>query len=339
MTDVTITSVVNTPSDQIASKTFVADFYARIDGQVFTGNISAPNLSGTNTGDSSGHENLATLTNLADKSSIKRTTSFSRTWATGEHAYVKSKQVFLANEDFVRVYKDDVLLTYTTDWSFNNTAGKKIGAVADLVDGVVINSPVNGSTYKLEFDEYVIPFSPTIVLCRDDGMRLSPGLIKNRISGGDGPNGLITSITPDDEPAYTYTATYANPAPSFTITYYYPNRAFVGDYKFNATLPTNWRIELYKQGRWWATKRKSAAGSYNTTMNSVLSPRKTFTTNIINLDDYVDKKHTGRLKLRMRNTVTNEVSLFSSQTIKTKRFSYLKRDWTALGVFRKASLE
>jgi len=263
----------------LRSDTGLNVFGATIDS---SGNIAGTNLSGTNTGDSSGHENLATLTNLADKASIKVTKTFSRIWNTGEHAYVKSKQVFLANEDFVRVYKDDVLMTYTTDWIFNSTSGKKIGAVIDLTDGVLINSPVNGSVYRVEFDEYVIPFSPTIVLCRDDGMRLSPGLIKNRIAGGDGPNGLITGIVDDDEPAYTYTATYANPAPSFTITYYYPNRAFVGDYAFNKALPTNWRIELYKQGRWWATKRKSAVGSYNTTMNSVLSPRRTFTTNIIN---------------------------------------------------------
>lgn len=329
---VVVSGVLGLDTGTYLDTTTAGNTYARIDGQVFTGNISAPNLSGTNTGDSSGHENLATLTNLANKSSIKRTTSFSRTWATGEHPYIKSKQVFLANEDFVRVYKDDVLLTYTTDWSFNNTAGKKIGAVADLVDGVLINSPVDGSTYKVEFDEWVIPFSPTIVLCRSDGKMISRGLPKNYISGGDGPSGLITSITPDDDPTYTYTAAYANPAPSFTITYYYPNRAFVGDYKFNATLPTNWRIELYKQGRWWATRRKSEAGSLNTTMNSVLSPRETYTTNIINLDDYVEKKHTGRLKLRMRNTVTNEVSLFSIQSIKIKRYNYLSRTWTSLGM-------
>ena len=71
---VVVSGVLGLDTETYLDTTTAGNTYARIDGQVFTGNISAPNLSGTNTGDSSGHSGLVPYTgasanvDLGDKS-------------------------------------------------------------------------------------------------------------------------------------------------------------------------------------------------------------------------------------------------------------------------------
>lgn len=332
MTDIAITSVVNTPSDQILTKALALTTYAPITEPIAVSN-NATHLSSFVHSDIA-HTNRTALNNVSgvntgDQTSIKKTWSFSKTWLTGDSVFIKTKQVFLANTSFVRVYKDNVLLTYTTDWSFNTNQESKIGTVDDLVDGVEIISPVNASVYRVEFDEYLVPFSPVITLCRADGLIPSRNLPQNTIGGGDGANGIITGIDDEsDDTQITYKVNYAVPSDPFFHRVRYADHAFCANFDFNAELPTGWRIEIYKIGRWWSGKRSSESGSINTTMDNTFTPRATSTLNYINLMGFAQRKKTGKLKFRIRNTTTNEVSLFSFQTIRTRIFHYIKRDFS-----------
>lgn len=268
---------------------------------------------------------------MAFQTSIKKTRTFGRTWTTGDSNFIKTKMAFLANANFVRVYKDGVLLTYSTDWAFNTTNGKKLGVVDDLTDGVEILSPVNSSVYRVEFDEYLIPLCPMIGLKRSDGKMHHKGLPRNTISD-DKRSGLISGSS-YDEGTKIYTITYKKPDTStFTLTKQYADRAFCCDFDFNKALPTGWRIEVYKVGRHWSGNRASGPGDDYETMNSILTPRFVVTTNIFSLDFLFDKKRSGQVKIKLRNTTTNEVSLFSSQTICARQFKYMDRSWNSLGV-------
>lgn len=273
------------------------------------------------------------------QTSILKTRSFQKTWNTGDSAFIKTKMVFLANASFVRVYKDNVLLTYSTDWDFNDTNGSKIGAVTDLADGVEILSPTNGSVYRVEFDEYLVPFSPTIGICRSDGGMPNKGLPRNTIADNS-RSGLLTNIEYDNG-TKVYTLTYTKPdTNTFTLSWRCADRAFCCDYDFNVALPTNWRIEVYKIGRHWSGTRASASASEIETMNSIMSPRFVSTTNLFSLDFLFNKKRSGKLKIKMRNTVTNQVSLFSIQTICARQFKYFNRSWAGLGCrFNKVTLK
>lgn len=277
-------------------------------------------------------------TQWVDKpTSIKKTRTFGRTWNTGDSAFIKTKQVFLADANFVRVYADDVLLTYETDWTFNTTFGKKLGSVASLTDGVEILSPVDGTDYRVEAWEFVIPFQPIIGLYRSDGIAMCKGMPQNSISGTGGPVGILKSITEIDR--YTYTLTFQDGAnPTFTRPYYSANRACCVQYAKDEALPTNWRIEVYKRGRNWAGRRGSASASQIETMNSCMSPRSVYTTNTINLNPYCDRKRSSQFWIRLRNTSTNEVSLFSVASVRIRPFFYYSRTWTGLGRFYRASL-
>lgn len=264
-----------------------------------------------------------------EPTSIKKTWVFEKTWNTGDIVFIKTKNVFLANASFVRVYKDGVILPRIPNWSFNTSGISKIGTVDDLVDGVQIASPVNGSIYRVEYDEYLVPFSPQIVLYRTDGYKMSRNLPQNAISGDGGKSGRLTSITDtSDETQLSYTCNYTVPN-TFSIPIKYADHGFCGNFDFNKALPTGWRIEIYKQGRRWAGNRASAMGSIIQTMNSTLCPKWVETTNSFDLMGMIARKRTGKWKIRMRNTVTNEVSLFSIQTIKTRTYTLMNPGFTA----------
>lgn len=270
-------------------------------------------------------------TKINNQTSIKKTRYFGRTWTTGDSVFIKTKMAFLADENFVRVFEDEVLLDYGTDWTFNTTNGKKLGVVSDLTDGVEILSPVNSSVYRVEFDEYLIPLCPMIGLKRSDGKMHHKGLPRNTVCD-DSRSGIISNSSYDDG-TKIYTITYKKPDTStFTLTKQYADRAFCCDFDFNKALPTGWRIEVYKVGRHWSGNRASGPGDDYETMNSILSPRFTVDTNIFSLDFLFDKKRSGQVKIKLRNTTTNEVSLFSSQTICSRQFKYMDRTWTPLGV-------
>jgi len=275
------------------------------------------------------------MIDLKSGQSIKHTTSFGRTWTTGDSPYIKLKSVFLANESFVRVYANGSLLTFTTDWVFNSTIGKKIGSVTDLTDGVEILSPSNGVTYKVEFDEYVIPFNPQIALCRADNKMITKGLPRNCIKGDGGKSGVLSNIIEDDSEGFEYTFNYSNPD-TFSLKGYYATHWFCSNFRRGDALPTGWRIEVYKWGRHWSGTRKSEAGSYHTSMNSAIVPRYTLTTNLGSVAPMVEKKRSGIFMIRLRNTNTNEVSLFSIQKIRGRRWRYVDRSFNALGaaIFR-----
>lgn len=277
------------------------------------------------------------MIDLKSGQSIKHTTSFERTWTTGDSVYVKLKSVFLANESFVRVYANGVL--YPSDgfnnWEFNLTDGKRIGSVGDLTDGIKLLNPVDGVTYRVEFDEYVIPFNPSIALCRNDNKMITKGLPRNCINGDGGKTGILTNISEDDPENFEYTFNYTNPD-TFSLKGYYANRFFCSNFRRGDALPAGWRIEVYKWGRHWSGTRKSAKGSYHTTMNSALVPRYTLTTNIGKVEPMLEKKRGGIFMIRLRNTNTNEVSLFSIQKIRGRRWRYVNRSFNALGtaIFR-----
>lgn len=275
------------------------------------------------------------MIDLKSGQSIKHTTSFERTWSTGDFPYVKLKSVFLADARFVRVYADGVLLTFGDDWVFNLEGGKKIGSVDDLTDGIKLLNPVDGVTYRVEFDEYVIPFNPSIALCRNDNKMITKSLPKNTISGDGGKTGILTNIIEDDLDNFEYTFNYTNPD-TFSLKGYYPTHFFCSNFRRGDALPAGWRIEVYKWGRHWSGTRKSAKGSYHTTMNSALVPRYTLTTNIGKVYTMLDKKRGGIFMIRLRNTNTNEVSLFSIQKIRGRRWRYVNRSFNALGaaIFR-----
>ena len=279
------------------------------------------------------------MIDLKSGQSIKHTTSFGRTWTTGDSPYIKLKSVFLANESFVRVYLNNNLLTFGSDWSFNLTNGKKIGSVTDLTDGVLIDEPVNGGVYRVEFDEYIIPFSPMIGLCRTDGKMITKGIPRNNVNGGDGlPNGTLINIEETDN--HTYTCNYNDGGAPFTRVCYYADRMFCINYPREIAFPTNWRMEVYKQGRNWSGVRASASGSRLSTLNCVMSPRKIFTTNYVNVPDLMfGKHHSGSYRIRMRNTVTNEVSLFSIQSVHSRRFAFKNWSGSNLGSFIKTSIK
>ena len=275
------------------------------------------------------------MIDLKSGQSIKHTTSFGRTWTTGDSPYIKLKSVFLANESFVRVYANGSLLTFTTDWVFNSTIGKKIGSVTDLTDGVEILSPSNGVTYKVEFDEYVIPFNPQIALCRADNKMITKGLPRNCINGDGGKTGILSNIVEDDPEGFKYTFHYSNPD-TFSLKGYYATHWFCSNFRRGDALPTGWRIEVYKWGKHRGGTRKSEKGSYHTSMNSALCPRYTLTTNLGSVAPMVEKKRSGIFMIRLRNTNTNEVSLFSIQKIRGRRWRYVDRSFNALGaaIFR-----
>lgn len=275
------------------------------------------------------------MIDLKSGQSIKHTTSFGRTWSTGDSPYIKLKSVFLANENFVRVYANGTLLSFTTDWVFNSTIGKKIGSVVDLTDGVEILSPTNGVTYRVEFDEYVIPFNPQIALCRADGKMITRGLPRNCIDGDGGKTGILSNIIEDDPESFEYTFHYSNPD-TFTLKGYYATHWFCSNFKRGDALPTGWRIEVYKWGKHWGGTRKSERGSYHTSMNSAIVPRYTLTTNLGSVDPMIERKRSGIFMIRLRNTNTNEVSLFSIQKIRARRWRYVDRSFNALGtaIFR-----
>lgn len=275
------------------------------------------------------------MIDLKSGQSIKHTTSFERTWSTGDFPYVKLKSVFLADARFVRVYADGVLLTFGDDWVFNLEGGKKIGSVDDLTDGIKLLNPVDGVTYRVEFDEYVIPFNPSIALCRNDNKMITKSLPKNTISGDGGKTGILTNISEDDLDNFEYTFNYTNPD-TFSLKGYYATHWFCSNFRRGDALPAGWRIEVYKWGRHWSGTRKSAKGSYHTTMNSALVPRYTLTTNIGKVYTMLERKRGGIFMIRLRNTNTNEVSLFSIQKIRGRRWRYVNRSFNALGaaIFR-----
>ena len=183
------------------------------------------------------------MIDLKSGQSIKHTTSFGRTWTTGDSPYIKLKSVFLANESFVRVYLNNVLLVFGSDWSFNLTDGKKIGSVVDLTDGVLIDEPVNGGVYRVEFDEYVIPFNPQIALCRADNKMITKGLPRNCINGDGGKTGILSNIIEDDPQGFEYTFNYTNPD-TFSLKGYYATHWFCSNFRRGDALPTGWRIEI-----------------------------------------------------------------------------------------------
>ena len=275
------------------------------------------------------------MIDLKSGQSIKHTTSFGRTWTTGDSPYIKLKSVFLANKDFVRVYLNNVLLVFGSDWSFNLTNGKKIGSVTDLTDGVLINEPINGGVYRVEFDEYVIPFNPQIALCRADNKMITKGLPRNCINGNGGKSGILSNIVEDDPEGFEYTFHYSNPD-TFSLKGYYATHWFCSNFRRGDALPTGWRIEVYKWGKHWGGTRKSETGSYHTSMNSAIVPRYTLTTNLGSVGPMVERKRSGIFMIRLRNTNTNEVSLFSIQKIRGRRWRYVDRSFNALGaaIFR-----
>lgn len=71
-------------------------------------------------------------------------------------------------------------------------------------------------------------------------------------------------------------------------------------------------------------------------MNSALVPRYTLTTNIGKVYTMLERKRGGIFMIRLRNTNTNEVSLFSIQKIRGRRWRYVNRSFNALGaaIFR-----
>lgn len=264
---------------------------------------------------------------MALTQSIKKTWKFGKTWTTGDSVYVKMKMAMLGDSKFWRVYKDGALLTYTTNWTFNNTKGYKIGAVDGLVDGIALVSPVNNSVYTVEYDEYLMPFSPSIVIYRSDGVKPNRSLPSNTIVG-EGSTGRISSISWPDENDLLFTVGYDSD--SFTKTYRYADRLFCPEFDFNKSFPTGWRLEIYKLGRNWSGRRASAPASELTTMDSVLSPRATYTTNAVNISFMKDRKRTGEFKIRMRNTNTNEVSQFSHQTVRSRVYHYLNSSFSGV---------
>lgn len=270
--------------------------------------------------------------------SIKKVWTFEKVWNTGDAIQFKVRTVMLENENFFKVYKDGVLIDNGVGWEFNSAVGFKIGSVVDLTDGISLINPVNGSTYKIEYTEFIVPVAPLIALYRTDNKMITRGLPRNCINGDGGKSGLISNISVIDPEAFEYEIAYSNPD-TFTLPVYYANRFFCPNFVKGATLPTNWRVEVYKQGRHWTGTRRSESGSYNNTMNSTLCPRYTFTTNAQAITPLMDRKRTGIFFIRLRNTVTNEVSLFSNQRIKTRRFRYISRSHSALGeAFFKATL-
>lgn len=275
------------------------------------------------------------MMDLKNGQRIKHTTSFGRTWTTGDSPYIKLKSVFLSDERFVRVYANNTLLIFETDWEFNNTDGKKIGSVADLTDGVKILYPTNGVTYKVEFDEYVIPFNPSIALCRNDGKMITKSLPKNTISGDGGKTGVLTNIIEDDLTNFEYTFNYSNPG-SFILKGYFATHFFCSNFRRDEELPDGWRVEVYKLGRHWTGIRASEGGSYLSTMNSSLCPRFTFSNNLESVGSFVEKNRGGIFCIRLRKVETNEVSLFSIQKMRGRRWRYVNRSFVPIGsaIFR-----
>lgn len=278
--------------------------------------------------------------NTGDQTAIKKTFYSEKVWHTGDSVFLKLTYAMLGNSSFWRVYEDDILLTYETDWEFNDEKGFKIGSVADLVDGIKLLSPTNGSVYRFEYDEYQLPYSPMLGLYRSDGKMSMKGMPPNRITG-EGSTGVLTAIARagNETDDIDYEMTF-NGGETFTKPLYYANRLCVSQFQKGQAFPTNWRMEVYKQGRHWSERRKKTTGTYNTTMNSVLSPRIVYTTNEANIMWMIDKKRTGVFYVRMRNTTTNEVSQFSFQSVCTRKFYYSNADYSAgKGGFFKISLK
>lgn len=242
----------------------------------------------------------------------------SRTWTTGSNTRFKSKMVGLADSRFWRVTEDGTPLTYSTQWEFNLTPGGKIGRVSDLTDGIRVISPTNGKTYKVYYDEYYMPFQPIIGLYRTDGYKPNRNIPQNTI-GGDGGSGRLVSLNDiSDDDQLSYEATYdVDPDPK-TIIVRYATHAFCINYPKGEALGGNLRIEIYKQGRHWSGNRESGAGEDLTTMDNIMCPQETYTTNAVPMKDFWKKKRHGKFFMRIRNTETNEVSLFSFQTIKIR---------------------
>lgn len=233
--------------------------------------------------------------------------------------YIKTDFIFFANDAFVKVYENGVLLVRGSRWSWGSV---KIGRVGDLIDSVAITSPIASATYRLEYTEKLCPSFPQIKLTRTDGLTARNKAITNRCNSTFGMSNvpqLLWNINSFDYYDMKYNVEYrkpnGEPYTAVTIEKNFGNHLMIKGKDISASL-SPWRIEVFKTGK------RSGGGTYITvSQNQSLVPYVVSNINDIRIYG-LDWANRGRnFFVRLRNTSTNEVTNFSLRYIKVMRIA------------------
>ena len=232
--------------------------------------------------------------------------------------YFKTRMPMFRNGPFTKVYENGTLLVAGTDWEWGAV---RMGLVPDLIDNVRIVNPHTSSTYRLEYTECRSSFAPRLALYRRDSEPSPHKSITPRVNIHDGVNTysrIINRFTYADPGELVYYVEYIDatgaPSSKSIICKTFANHIRIAGIDENWAM-SPWRIELWKTGARKAGGNNNRPGGYNT----ALVPYAAFATNRIKINPEPMHKQGTDYKIMLRNTNTNEVTLFADRDLSILR--------------------
>lgn len=253
--------------------------------------------------------------------------------STSDWFFIKFRIFFAKSSSFVRVYANDVLMSYGTDWLFNEGGDGFPGRLASLTDGVKILEGVIGVTYRVEVDEFYLPMTPILMRGRSDFGKMSQGVISQERYFDLVPKKIV-SISEIDH--FTINAIYEG---SKSVIFRYPNLIYLAGFGYNDLLPNNWQIEVYRRG---AAKNNVRIPNPKVSTDALI-PIFGSSYNQIRFEDlfYVGafRRFRNRFLVRLRQVSTNTVSNFSVQEIFARMYTlYNMTTNVKIGVYFRTGL-